>query len=90
MNAKITSVTLCANGMEKSFEISHAERILNLKNNGGWILSDENFIFENGKLERISNKQQKTKRDCNSDNAGTEDSIPCDGANNSDAECANE
>lgn len=38
MNAKTTTVVLVANGTEREFEISHAERLLNMPNNGGWHL----------------------------------------------------
>ena len=45
MNAKTTTVTLVANGVTREFEISHAERLLRMPNNGGWKLPD-NSKFE--------------------------------------------
>lgn len=51
--AKATKVTLCCprHGMVAEFEASHAERILRMRNNGGWELpEDSRFEFdrENG------------------------------------------
>ena len=46
MNAKTTTVTLVANGVTREFEISHAERLLRMPNNGGWHLPESsNFEF---------------------------------------------
>lgn len=46
MNAKTTKVRLVAGEMQGDFEFSHAERILKMKNNGGWILpADSPFEF---------------------------------------------
>lgn len=61
MNAKTTTVTLCANGVTLEFEISHAERLLNMPNNGGWHLP------ENSKFEYVNNglrRRQDKKEDC--------------------------
>ena len=58
MNAKTTTVTLCANGVTREFEISHAERLLNMPDNGGWHLP------ENSKFEYVNNglrRRQDTK-----------------------------
>ncbi|MCM1077864.1 MAG: hypothetical protein NC344_06840 [Bacteroidales bacterium] len=54
MNGKVTRVTLRCNalGVTEEFEITHAERILNMRNNGGWVLEDSNYIFKNGALIR--------------------------------------
>ena len=58
MNAKTTTVTLVANGVAQDFELSHAERLLNMPNNGGWHLP------ENSKFEHVNNglrRRQDTK-----------------------------
>lgn len=58
MNAKTTMVTLCANGVTREFEITHAERLLKMPNNGGWHLP------ENSKYEFVNNglrRRQDTK-----------------------------
>ena len=58
MNAKTTPVTLVANGVARDFELSHAERLLNMPNNGGWHLP------ENSKFEYVNNglrRRQDTK-----------------------------
>ena len=34
------------------FEIAHAERLLRMKNNGGWELIDPNFRYNNEIIER--------------------------------------
>lgn len=64
MNAKKTKVTLCVpkNGIVEEFEVSHAERLLRMKNNGGWQLpknSEYQFSKENGLTKR--DKKQDTK-----------------------------
>ena len=46
-------ITLTANGVSKSFDIDHAERILGMPHNGGWKILEENkYIFENGIIVR--------------------------------------
>lgn len=45
MAAKTTTVTLVANDVTRDFELSHAERLLRMPNNGGWHLP-ENSNFE--------------------------------------------
>lgn len=62
MNAKQTTVALCQKntGVTQEFEITHAERILRLRNNGGWELPESsNYIFDlqNG----ITKKRNKGK-----------------------------
>ena len=55
MAAKITTVKLVVpqHDMEQEFEASHAERLLGMKNNGGWQLpADSKFVFEDGNLRR--------------------------------------
>ena len=61
MNAKTTTVTLVANGVTREFEISHAERLLNMPNNGGWQLPENSkFEFVNNGLQR----RQDKRKDC--------------------------
>lgn len=58
MNAKTTTVTLVANGVTREFEISHAERLLRMPNNGGWKLPDNsNFEFVDYALRRRKDKK---------------------------------
>lgn len=61
-NSKATKVVLeCEKlGMKKEFDVDHAERLLLMKNNGGWQLpSDSNFEFdkENGIRYRRNNQE---------------------------------
>lgn len=62
MGAKTTKVTLVCNvnGKTQEFEISHAERLLRMRNNGGWELPENstfNFDLNNG----FTSKRNKTK-----------------------------
>ena len=59
MNAKTTTVTLVANGVTREFEFSHAERLLRVRNNGGWKLTEKSkFEFsENYGLRRCQDKK---------------------------------
>jgi hypothetical protein len=41
MEAKKQMVVLVANGQEREFEVSHAERLLKMANNGGWKLPED-------------------------------------------------
>ena len=45
MNAKTTTVTLQVGDVTRDFEFAHAERLLRMKNNGGWKLP-ESSTFE--------------------------------------------
>ena len=59
MNAKTTTVTLVANGVTQEFELSHAERILRMRNNGGWTLPKQsNFEFTDNGLQRRRDKKE--------------------------------
>ena len=58
MNAKSTTVTLIANGVTREFEISHAERLLQMPRNGGWELPENsNYEFLDNGLRRRGNKK---------------------------------
>lgn len=63
MNAKTTTVTLVANGVTQQFELAHAERILRMRNNGGWALpEDSKFEFvDNGIRRRTDTKENRGK-----------------------------
>lgn len=55
-------VELQGGGKKQGFEVSHAERLLNLKNNGGWQLADKSeFTFNkaNGTITRRNKKDTK-------------------------------
>lgn len=57
MFAKKTVVTLVANGVERDFELSHAERLLRMPRNGGWELPENsNYEFVNDGLQRRADK----------------------------------
>ena len=59
MNAKTTTVTLVANGVTRQFEISHAERLLRMRNNGGWELpANSNYEFIDNGIRRRGNKKK--------------------------------
>jgi len=59
MNAKTTTVTLEANGVTREFELSHAERLLIMPNNGGWHLPENSkFEFVNNGLRRRQDKNE--------------------------------
>ena len=58
MNAKTTTVTLVANDVARDFELSHAERLLRMPNNGGWHLPDNSkFEFVDYALRRRQDKK---------------------------------
>lgn len=61
MNAKKTTVTLEANGVKREFELDHAERLLNMPNNGGWHLPDNSkFEFVDHALRCRSDKKRNS------------------------------
>ena len=66
MNAKETRVRLIAPGFDEEFEFSHAERILQMPNNGGWHLPDDspyefkdNAIISRGIKREAAQKPKK-------------------------------
>lgn len=63
MGAKKTLVTLKCEALgERKFEITHAERLLSMRINGGWYLEDKDFeLNENGTISRRSKKESKGK-----------------------------
>lgn len=61
MNAKTTIVTLIANGVTRDFEMSHAERLLRMPNNGGWHLPENSkFEFVNNGLQRRQDRKENS------------------------------
>lgn len=58
--AKKTSVTLACKAAgveEREFEITHAENLLRMPNNGGWYIPAESqFEFRNGTINRKNKK----------------------------------
>ena len=68
MNAKTTIVKLSCEAIgvkQREFEISHAERLMSIPNNGGWIIDDEDYeLGENGNIlrrhKREADKARKT------------------------------
>ena len=57
MNGKSTSVTLKCDALgEREFSVEHAERLLNLKPNGGWELSTNEYEFVNGTISKRNKK----------------------------------
>lgn len=64
MTAKETTITLkCdALGISKAFAFEHAERLLSMRDNGGWYLADDNFeIAEDGKIRHKKNTRGTAK-----------------------------
>ena len=63
MNAKTTTVTLEAGVIVQDFEITHAERLLRMPNNGGWHLPDNSQweLTENGLQRRGDKKEDSGK-----------------------------
>lgn len=61
MNAKTTMVVLtCQSLGEREFEITHAERLLGMPNNGGWVLpTDSEYEYKDGSISRKSTKGTK-------------------------------
>ena len=59
---KVTKVRLVVPelGMEQELEVSHAERLLGLEKNGGWVLpSDSEYTFENGTINRRGKEESE-------------------------------
>lgn len=72
MTAKVQKVALFNESLNvtEEFEITHAERLLRLPNNGGWKLPEESefkFDKENGigykRNKKANNGGEKTQRD---------------------------
>lgn len=68
MAAKSTTVTLAHEvggvAYKRTFEIDHAQRLLDLKPNGGWYLSDENFeLSKDGTIIRRNKKGDKRAKE---------------------------
>lgn len=60
--AKITTIILNSPILgDREFEVSHAERLLSMANNGGWQLpNNSKYVFENGSITRRSKKESNT------------------------------
>lgn len=55
MNAKTTIVKLSCDAIgvvQREFEISHAERLMRMQDNGGWQIDDEDYDLDNGNVIR--------------------------------------
>jgi hypothetical protein len=65
MNAKTTKVALqCAALGERLFEISHAERLLSMRNNGGWELANNSeYEYKNGAINRRHTEKRKRAKE---------------------------
>lgn len=58
--AKRTDVVLVAGEQVRTFEFSHAERLLRMRNNGGWHLPDDSpFEFQGNALYKRANKKAR-------------------------------
>ena len=44
MATKVNTIRLQVGGRIESFEIEHAERILRMRNNGGWHIADDEKV----------------------------------------------
>lgn len=57
---KTTTILLRCKALgDREFEISHAERLLNMANNGGWELADKNYELKDGNLVRRNTNKGK-------------------------------
>lgn len=64
MYAKETRIVLVVprHNLKQEFEITHAERLLRLKNNGGWQLpADSKFTFDGNGIKLKSNKKRDSR-----------------------------
>jgi hypothetical protein len=62
--AKVTMITLVVpeHGMMRDFVVEHAERLLAMKNNGGWELpADSPYKYEDGSISKRDKKEGKGK-----------------------------
>jgi hypothetical protein len=66
---RISKVILEANGVKESFEISHAERILRMPDNGGWQLPENSpfKLTEDGITVRANSRDSKKPKENQSD-----------------------
>ena len=57
--SKQTIITLnCPALGDRQFEVSHAERLLAMPNNGGWQLPENSpYVYENGSISRRDKKK---------------------------------
>lgn len=69
MNQRTDSVILQVGNNRQTFEVSHAERILRMPNNGGWHLPEDSefeMTEENGiKLRTSKGQASKVKKEAN-------------------------
>lgn len=62
MSGRIKSITLQVGDRLQDFEISHAERILRMPNNGGWRLpEDSNYQLDEHGINIRRNKEEDTE-----------------------------
>lgn len=65
MNAKTTIVRLSCEAIgvkQREFEISHAERLMNIPKNGGWVIDDEDYELDNGNIVRRHKEKAGRKK----------------------------
>lgn len=57
--SKVTMITLsCPSLEDRQFEVSHAERLLAMPNNGGWHLpKDSQYEYKDGSITRRNSKK---------------------------------
>ena len=62
--SKSTMITLsCPSLVDRQFEVSHAERLLAMPNNGGWLLPENSpYEFKNGSISRRNKKESNGKQ----------------------------
>ena len=63
-SGKKTMITLeCPALGCRDFEVSHAERLLAMLNNGGWHLPDNSpYVFDNGSISRRNQERSTGKK----------------------------
>lgn len=59
MATKVNTIRLQVGGRIESFEIEHAERILRMRNNGGWRIADDEKVefTKNGFRPKKNNRR---------------------------------
>ena len=63
-NSKVTMITLsCPSLDDRQFEVSHAERLLAMPNNGGWHLPENSqYEYKDGSICRRNKKESNEKQ----------------------------
>lgn len=72
---RVNMVTLATDKGSREFEINHAERLLRMKNNGGWKLPEDSqykFHFNNGITHNRNTRKVKGEKEAGNDRSGSQ------------------